>query len=198
MAQSICSILAHVKGEWAIIYWHAGSNTLFFGRDYFGRRSLCIDASNLASYIVVSSACPHPIPAAGTFSEVPATGLYRVTLYDDEQLKIDLFEWTRIQFPSADQTARADDDDDASPSSSTISINAVHPRALTSPITAINTVLPAEQQLTGEHVLPPSLVNAFVHVLEGAVRRRVTMMISDQRHMLTLPQLGVLFSVRRS
>ncbi|XP_019445895.1 PREDICTED: asparagine synthetase domain-containing protein 1 [Lupinus angustifolius] len=39
---SIADVLSTIKGPWAIIYWQGSSNTLWFGRDAFGRRSLLV------------------------------------------------------------------------------------------------------------------------------------------------------------
>jgi len=39
-ADAIVRIMEDVHGPWAMVYWHAGTQTLWFGRDPVGRRSL--------------------------------------------------------------------------------------------------------------------------------------------------------------
>ncbi|CAK9142424.1 unnamed protein product [Ilex paraguariensis] len=39
---SVHELLSRIKGPWALIYWQNSSNTLWWGRDAFGRRSLLV------------------------------------------------------------------------------------------------------------------------------------------------------------
>ncbi|THG23032.1 hypothetical protein TEA_027031 [Camellia sinensis var. sinensis] len=39
---SVPNLLSTINGPWALIYWHASSRTIWFGRDAFGRRSLLV------------------------------------------------------------------------------------------------------------------------------------------------------------
>jgi len=41
-AKSVLQLLSTIKGPWALIYWQMKSNTIWFGRDAFGRRSLLV------------------------------------------------------------------------------------------------------------------------------------------------------------
>lgn len=36
----LLSVLSRIRGEWAFLYYHAPTQTVYFGRDYLGRRSL--------------------------------------------------------------------------------------------------------------------------------------------------------------
>ncbi|XP_020257651.1 asparagine synthetase domain-containing protein 1-like isoform X2 [Asparagus officinalis] len=40
--KSVPEILSTIRGPWALIYWQEESNTIWFGRDAFGRRSLLV------------------------------------------------------------------------------------------------------------------------------------------------------------
>ncbi|KMZ76541.1 Asparagine synthetase domain-containing protein, partial [Zostera marina] len=52
-------ILSTIRGPWALIYWHVGSKTLWFGRDAFGRRSLLVHWPNVKEpKFVLSSVSP--------------------------------------------------------------------------------------------------------------------------------------------
>ncbi|CAD6269719.1 unnamed protein product [Miscanthus lutarioriparius] len=41
-AKSVLQLLSTIKGPWALIYWQMKTNTIWFGRDAFGRRSLLV------------------------------------------------------------------------------------------------------------------------------------------------------------
>ncbi|CAL4891493.1 unnamed protein product [Urochloa decumbens] len=56
---SVPQILSTIKGPWALIYWQADSNTIWFGRDAFGRRSLLVHwPTSDDSRFVLSSVAP--------------------------------------------------------------------------------------------------------------------------------------------
>ncbi|XP_062203448.1 uncharacterized protein LOC133905704 [Phragmites australis] len=42
VGKSVPQILSTIEGPWALVYWQMDSNTLWFGRDAFGRRSLLV------------------------------------------------------------------------------------------------------------------------------------------------------------
>ena len=43
---NIVKVLGNVRGEWALIYYVAASNRIYFGRDFLGRRSLLYYSKN--------------------------------------------------------------------------------------------------------------------------------------------------------
>ncbi|MQL72891.1 hypothetical protein Taro_005267 [Colocasia esculenta] len=54
-------ILSSIKGPWALIYWQAKTNTIWFGRDAFGRRSLLVHwPTDDDPQFVLSSVSPLP------------------------------------------------------------------------------------------------------------------------------------------
>ncbi|KAL6623542.1 hypothetical protein ACP70R_033421 [Stipagrostis hirtigluma subsp. patula] len=59
VGKSVPQILSTIKGPWALIYWQMDSNTLWFGRDAFGRRSLLVHWPTPAdSRFILSSVSP--------------------------------------------------------------------------------------------------------------------------------------------
>uniref|UniRef100_A0A3Q1HX40 Asparagine synthetase domain-containing protein 1 n=1 Tax=Anabas testudineus TaxID=64144 RepID=A0A3Q1HX40_ANATE len=68
-SSEILSVLSSIQGPWGFVYYQRAGDYLWFGRDFFGRRSLLwkIDAEVL---MLSSSA----------WQEVPAVGVYRIDL----------------------------------------------------------------------------------------------------------------------
>jgi len=78
-------ILSSLLGPWACVFWHARFETLYFGRDVLGRRSLLIKEMQLTgtgrALVLSSSASLDPsIPSEG-FEEL-TPGIYSVTFSD--------------------------------------------------------------------------------------------------------------------
>lgn len=91
----ISSILSQVKGPWAIIYYQKEEHCLWFGRDYFGRRSLIWSwGSDTSSFALTSvSSCSL---ASSDCLEVPAVGVYRLDLRScsqQESWTVELYSW---------------------------------------------------------------------------------------------------------
>eukprot|EP00267_Zea_mays_P037411 XP_008674812.1 uncharacterized protein LOC100281484 isoform X1 [Zea mays] len=58
-AKSVLQVLSTIKGPWALIYWQMKSNTIWFGRDAFGRRSLLVHWPTADdSHFILSSVSP--------------------------------------------------------------------------------------------------------------------------------------------
>eukprot|EP00873_Tetraselmis_striata_P014168 jgi/Tetstr1/434432/TSEL_023532.t1 len=54
--EAILRVLARLRGPWALLYWQAEANTLWFGRDFLGRRSLLAHwPTELSAQLVLSS-----------------------------------------------------------------------------------------------------------------------------------------------
>uniref|UniRef100_A0ACD5Y6Z8 Uncharacterized protein n=1 Tax=Avena sativa TaxID=4498 RepID=A0ACD5Y6Z8_AVESA len=71
VGKSVPQILSTIKGPWALIYWQAASNTLWFGRDAFGRRSLLVHWPTPAdSRFILSSVSPPSFSRNNSASEV--------------------------------------------------------------------------------------------------------------------------------
>ncbi|XP_057602566.1 asparagine synthetase domain-containing protein 1 [Hippopotamus amphibius kiboko] len=76
----ILSLFSKVQGPWSFIYYQASSHSLWFGRDFFGRRSLLWHFSNLGKSFCLSSVGTQTSGVANQWQEVPASGIFRVDL----------------------------------------------------------------------------------------------------------------------
>ncbi|MCJ8732936.1 hypothetical protein PDJAM_G00216910 [Pangasius djambal] len=94
-------VLSQVKGPWAIIYYQREEHCVWFGRDFFGRRSLLWSwGSDESSFTLtsVSSRSPEPLSSSNCL-EVPAVGVYRVDLKtwsQRESLKVEVYSWSHL------------------------------------------------------------------------------------------------------
>uniref|UniRef100_A0ACD5XHD3 Uncharacterized protein n=1 Tax=Avena sativa TaxID=4498 RepID=A0ACD5XHD3_AVESA len=71
VGKSVPQILSTIRGPWALIYWQAASNTLWFGRDAFGRRSLLVHwPTPDDSRFILSSVSPPSFSRNNSASEV--------------------------------------------------------------------------------------------------------------------------------
>ena len=95
-AAGIVAVLERIRGPWALAFWQADAQQLWFGRDYFGRRSLlwrwCGTRSGGVQQLELVSVSPADGPAEhhgqgrgqrpedtselGSWEEVPATGVF--------------------------------------------------------------------------------------------------------------------------
>nr|XP_019955293.1 PREDICTED: asparagine synthetase domain-containing protein 1 [Paralichthys olivaceus] len=75
----ILSVLSSVRGPWGFVYYQKAGDYLWFGRDFFGRRSLLwkFDAGVLT---LTSVAAHNPGCDQFPWQEVPAVGVYRIDL----------------------------------------------------------------------------------------------------------------------
>ncbi|XP_039081491.1 asparagine synthetase domain-containing protein 1 isoform X1 [Hyaena hyaena] len=76
----ILSLFSEVQGPWSFIYYQACSHHLWFGRDFFGRRSLLWHFSNLGKSFCLSSVGAQTSGVAKQWQEVPASGIFRIDL----------------------------------------------------------------------------------------------------------------------
>lgn len=102
LAEHVLSTMSKVQGPWSFVYWQATEKSLWFGRDYFGRRSLLWHLpSNPTDVLVVTSVAERNCIANDTnlmFEEIPADGLYCVDLSNnaneqDQPFSVQKFEW---------------------------------------------------------------------------------------------------------
>ncbi|XP_035264842.1 asparagine synthetase domain-containing protein 1 isoform X2 [Anguilla rostrata] len=79
--EEVLSVLSSIQGPWAFIYYQAAQHCLWFGRDFFGRRSLLWQCSAEERLVVLSSVAA-AVPCVGDpqWQEVPAVGVYRMNL----------------------------------------------------------------------------------------------------------------------
>lgn len=76
----IVTLFSEVRGPWSFIYYRASDHQLWFGRDFFGRRSLLWHFSDSGRGFCLSSVGSHTSEAANPWREVPASGIFRVDL----------------------------------------------------------------------------------------------------------------------
>lgn len=97
LPEEVLSVLSKVRGPWAFIYYQAAQHCLWFGRDFFGRRSLLWQCSAGERLLVLSSVAA-AVPCAGDpqWQEVPAVGVYRINLRalaDLGTLTLEVYPW---------------------------------------------------------------------------------------------------------
>ncbi|CAI8022456.1 Asparagine synthetase domain-containing protein 1 [Geodia barretti] len=74
--------LASIHGPWSFVFWQASSQSLWFGRDVFGRRSLVWHLPHSPDDSLVLSSVGHFDHTTTTpdyWLEVPAVGIYRLS-----------------------------------------------------------------------------------------------------------------------
>ncbi|KAG5852905.1 hypothetical protein ANANG_G00067490 [Anguilla anguilla] len=95
--EEVLSVLSSIQGPWAFIYYQAAQHCLWFGRDFFGRRSLLWQCSAEERLVVLSSVAA-AVPCVGDpqWQEVPAVGVYRMNLRalaDHGTLTLEVYPW---------------------------------------------------------------------------------------------------------
>ncbi|XP_045874133.1 asparagine synthetase domain-containing protein 1 [Meles meles] len=95
----ILSLFSEVQGPWSFIYYQASSHHLWFGRDFFGRRSLLWHFSNLDKSFCLSSVGPQTSGVASQWQEVPASGIFRTDLKSasiSKSVVLNLYPWQSV------------------------------------------------------------------------------------------------------
>ncbi|XP_063018602.1 asparagine synthetase domain-containing protein 1 [Melospiza melodia melodia] len=92
----ILSLFSSLQGPWAFIYYEAPSHSLWFGRDYFGRRSLLWQFSNEVDRAFCLSSVSGCSESGSQWQEVPACGIFKIDLKAcaaTKSLSLTLFPW---------------------------------------------------------------------------------------------------------
>lgn len=77
----ILSVLSTVQGPWGLVYYQKAGDYLWFGRDFFGRRSLLWKFDAEVNTLTLTSVAAHSSgPDQPSWQEVPAVGVYRIDL----------------------------------------------------------------------------------------------------------------------
>lgn len=184
----ILSVLTTIQGPWAFVYYQKAGHYLWFGRDFFGRRSLLwkfdVEFNTLTLSSVASHSCD---PDRAPWLEVPALGVFRVDLKSfGTDVVIDVFPWAHRQkdlFSNCSETLLS-----SIPSGCTAVMNQSG-LVLASPVPPLNTATPDIAKETEaalhSHPCPNDLeqlllsksqtdaVKRLIDVLSEAVRRRV-------------------------
>lgn len=95
----ILSVLSSIQGPWAFVYYQKAGHYLWFGRDFFGRRSLLWKFDVEFKTLTLSSvASVTSDPGRAPWLEVPALGVFRVDLKSfGTDVVLDVFPWARGQ-----------------------------------------------------------------------------------------------------
>lgn len=184
----ILAVLSTIRGPWGFVYYQKAADCLWFGRDFFGRRSLLwkfdenINALTLTSVAACSFGEDH-----SAWQEVPAAGVYKISLkaaIEAGSVMFEVFPWAHEgnRFVSGcSETILG-----SVPSGCSAVINE-EGLVLSSPVCPLNTSIPEsinEQEIHSNSCIkdPEQLlaskdknneVNCLIDVLSEAVRRRV-------------------------
>lgn len=85
---SVYNVFNRVRGEYAFVLVDKFEQTVYFGRDYFGRRSLVFNKTGQTSLRITSI-----VPRGESFSELPAKGIWWLDL-GQEALNPFLIQWS--------------------------------------------------------------------------------------------------------
>ncbi|NWQ77535.1 ASND1 protein, partial [Columbina picui] len=92
----ILSLFSSLRGPWSFIYYQASRHSLWFGRDYFGRRSLLWQFNGeVGSAFCLTSTSVLSEPGK-QWQEVPASGIFKIdlkTCATTKSVSLTLFPW---------------------------------------------------------------------------------------------------------
>lgn len=186
----VLSVLSTIRGPWGFVYYQKAGDYLWFGRDFFGRRSLLWKSDAEINALSLTSVAAHssePDPSA--WQEVPAVGVYRIDLKavtEAGSVTLEVYPWAHggnDLVSGCSQTIL-----ESVPSGCTAVMNQSG-LVLPSPVCPLNTSIP--KSLNEKEVNPNSHsgvqdleqllaskgkddeVNRLIDVLSEAVRRRV-------------------------
>ncbi|XP_067994000.1 asparagine synthetase domain-containing protein 1 [Melanerpes formicivorus] len=92
----ILSLFSLLRGPWSFIYYQASRHALWFGRDYFGRRSLLWHFSGEADSTFCLASVSVQSESGNQWQEVPASGIFKIDLKayaTTKSLCLTLFPW---------------------------------------------------------------------------------------------------------
>lgn len=184
----ILSFLSTLRGPWGFVYYQKAGDFLWFGRDYFGRRSLLWKFDAEVNALTLTSVAAHTSgPVNSAWREVPAVGVYRIDLKavtETGSVTFEVYPWIH----AGDDLLSTCSETTSVPSGCTAVMNQSG-LALTAPVCRLNTSVPkslAETEMcSNSHLSVKDLeqllaskektdeVNGLIDVLSEAVRRRV-------------------------
>ncbi|NXR08065.1 ASND1 protein, partial [Semnornis frantzii] len=92
----ILSLFSSLRGPWSFIYYQASRHALWFGRDYFGRRSLLWQFGDEADSTLCLASVSVQSQSGNQWQEVPASGIFKIDLKAcaaTKSLSLTLFPW---------------------------------------------------------------------------------------------------------
>lgn len=185
----ILSVLSAIQGPWGFVYYQKAGGYLWFGRDFFGRRSLLwkYDAE-IRALTVTSVAAQISAADRSSWKEIPAVGVYNVDLKavaEAASVSFEIFPWVNA---GNDVTSCCKSILESVPGGCSAVMNQSG-LTLTPPVCPLNISVPTSSKAAeihpDSHVSVSDLqellvsinkaeeVNQLIHVLSEAVKRRV-------------------------
>lgn len=183
----ILALLSAIQGPWAFIYYQKAGHSLWFGRDFFGRRSLLWKGEGETLTLTSVAARDVGSDQRAAWQEVPAAGVYRINLDAAAEpgcVTLEVYPWLHQgnNLPSSCIATVLE----SLPSSCRVVVNPSG-LVLPAPICPLNTSLPQSWNETEAHLMArdqepkqllantkkPDEVKRLISVLSEAVRRRV-------------------------
>nr|XP_004660272.2 asparagine synthetase domain-containing protein 1 [Jaculus jaculus] len=196
----ILSLFSKVQGPWSFIYYQASSHYLWFGRDFFGRRSLLWHFNNLGKGFCLSSVGTQTFGVANQWLEVPASGIFRIDLNSiaiSRCIVLKLYPWRHgCKNVGEDANNLLPISVDLPTVVSVVTNEAK--LCLEKPVIPLNMMLPQaplESHCRSSSGIPPTretleafltdghmkkVVEQFIHVLSVAIERRVLCVARDE------------------
>lgn len=183
----ILAVLSTIRGPWALIYYQKAGDYLWFGRDFFGRRSLLWKGDD--ETLTLTSVAARDVGSDQTLAwrEVPAAGVYRIDLNaaaEAGRVTLEVYPW--LQQGSDLQLSCVGTISESVPRGCEAVLNPSD-LALPAPVCPLNTSLPKTSNEAEAHpnakdlelqqlldtTNKPDEVKRLISVLSEAVRRRV-------------------------
>ncbi|KAK2904786.1 hypothetical protein QQF64_032911 [Cirrhinus molitorella] len=216
MAQStsdVVSLLSQLKGPWAFIYYQKVERCIWFGRDFFGRRSLLWKFNpERAAFTISSVASQEADNIQSHWQEVPPSGVYRFDLTESSRLETFIFELYPWVFHSDEEPNKSPElKCEGLPRSVSVNINSSG-LYLTSPICPMNTSISSLTTEQDQNVSQTSvenlkelltnskkkaMVSMLIDVLSEAVHKRVQYLPAQDEMAIpnhTKADIAILFS----
>ncbi|XP_062944593.1 asparagine synthetase domain-containing protein 1 [Cynocephalus volans] len=198
----ILSLFSEVRGPWSFIYYQASSHYLWFGRDFFGRRSLLWHFSNLDKSFFLSSVGAQTSGVANQWQEVPASGIFRIDLKSTTVSKcviLKLYPWIYISRENVTEECVNSLTQISADLPTFVSVVANEAKLyLKKPVVPLNMMLPQaplETHCNDISGVPPTretlrvllndghmkeVIQQFIDILSVAVKRRVLCLHRDE------------------
>uniref|UniRef100_A0A8C6RVS4 Asparagine synthetase domain-containing protein 1 n=1 Tax=Nannospalax galili TaxID=1026970 RepID=A0A8C6RVS4_NANGA len=198
----ILSLFSEVQGPWSFIYYQASSHCLWFGRDFFGRRSLLWHFRNLDKGFCLSSVGTRISGVADQWQEVPASGIFQVDLNSaaiSRCVVLKLYPWKYIGKENVTEECANNLTQISADVPTFVSVVTSEAKLyLKKPVLPLNMMLPQASLEThcrnSSSILPTretlevfltdghtkKVVQQFIDVLSVAVKRRVLYLARDE------------------
>ncbi|XP_021091221.1 asparagine synthetase domain-containing protein 1 [Mesocricetus auratus] len=198
----ILSLFSKVQGPWSFIYYQASSHYLWFGRDFFGRRSLLWHFNHLGNSFCLSSVGAQISGLADQWQEVPASGIFQIDLNSaavSRHVTLKLYPWKYVSKENVTEECSNALTQTAAELPAFVSVVANEDKLyLSKPIVPLNKMLPQAPLethcrnsssvphtretlgifLTDEHT--KKVVHQFIDVLSVAIKRRVLCLVREE------------------